>query len=136
MPLPLKQKHTDAVIAKLAGTSGFSTFDSNAPAPEDRPEKYVVVYPIPGGSRGGTLAGPFDDAEIVYQVTCVGQTRQQAEWVRDKVEAALLTGITVSGRHIPLVRPEGGDDGTYRDDTVTPPLYYTTPRYRVHTTPA
>jgi hypothetical protein len=135
MPVLEKRHHTAAVIAKLAA-AGLDVGDGVAPGGDTPPEKYVVVYPLPGGSREGTLAGPWDDAELVYQLTCVGITRLQAEWVRDKAEAAMLTGLTVTGRNIALVRPDEGDSGTYRDDTQTPPLYYATPRYRIYTTPA
>jgi hypothetical protein len=134
MPTPLeKRKHTDAVIAALQA-AGLTVGDGIAPTGAEA--KYVVVYPIEGGNRTGTLAGPFDDAELVYQLTCVGDHRWQAEWVRDKAEAALLSGLTVAGRHIPLVSPDEGDSGIRRDDSVTPALYYATPRYRIRTTPA
>lgn len=131
MSLPALREHTAAVIARLQGL-GLAVGDGEAPA--GNPEKYAVVYPIVGGSSSGVLAALHDDAVLIYQVTCVGTTRLQAQWVEDKA-MGLLAGFTVSGRSIPYVDVENYG-GLFRDDTTSPPRYYTTPRFRFTSTPA
>jgi hypothetical protein len=127
--LPLVRKHTDAVITALTG-AGLSVGD--AVAPDDTPP-YVVVYHV-FDRREGTLGAPDDDAAITYQVTCVGLSRKQAEWLADKVGERLATGITVTGRSVPRIAPEPGSGSVFRDDDVTPPFFYCTPRFRVMST--
>lgn len=129
--------HTDAVIAALVA-GGLLVGDGTAPQDGGRQEdgsfvQYVVVYRIPGGSRSGNLDDPYGDAEFIYQVTCVGSSRRQAEWLADKAEV-LLAGVTVTGRQI-SVAPHG-NPGEAREDDVTPSIFYMTPRYRLRTTPA
>ena len=115
-------------VAKLQSL-GLTVGDAAAPA---SPPPYVVVYQIPGGGFSGQLGRINDDAEIVYQVTCVGVSRQQAEWLEDKANG-LLTGITVSGRSIPLIRTDGLG-GIRRDDSIQPPVFVATPRFRFYST--
>lgn len=131
MTLPVVREHTDAVIAALQA-AGLSVGD--AVAPEDTPP-YVVVYRVFDG-RSGTLGAPDDDAAITYQITCVGGSRQQAEWLADEVAEKLATGLTVTGRSVPRIAPEDGSGAVFRDDDVTPPVFYCTPRFRVLSTTA
>lgn len=129
-PVASLRVHTDAIIAALE-TAGLTVGDADA-AGLSAP--YVVVYSIPGGRVSGTLANPHEDAEIVYQVTCVGSTREQAEWLADK-SMTLLDGLSVAGRSIAFVDADGFP-GTRRDTDVTPPVFVSTPRFTVTTTPA
>lgn len=134
----LLRKHTDAVIAALEGAA-LVVGDHEAPEgagrqPDETFDKYVVVYKIPGGKRSGNLDDPDGDAELIYQVTCVGSSRNEAEWLADKVDVTLRAGISVAGRDV-TVRPDG-THGLPRDDNVTPPIFSATPRFRVKTTPA
>jgi hypothetical protein len=130
MSLPALRDHTAAIVARLAAL-GLAVGDGEAPhvAPP-----YTVVYPITGGASYGTLGAPDDDAELVYQVTCVGTTRLQAEWLEDKT-MGLLAGFTVTGRSIARVDIENYG-GVFRDDSKSPPLYSAVPRFRVYSTPA
>lgn len=122
--------HTDAVIAALEAV-GLTVGDATAAG---LTPPYAVVYKIEGGEFAGSLQDPFEDADLVYQVTSVGRTREQAEWVADKA-MVLLDGVTVNGRSIALVSPDGGP-GVRRDDDVSPPLFYATPRFRLKSTPS
>lgn len=131
MTVPSLRSHTDAFIAALEAI-GLEVGDATAPVP--RPEKYVVVHTIPGGRISGTLENPHEDAEIVYQATCVGSTRRQAQWVTDKA-MQILNGFLVDGRAITFVDIDGVPD-VRQDTTLTPPLYYSTPRFRVRSSPA
>lgn len=123
--------HSDAVIAALEG-AGLTVGDGTA---DGLTVPYAVVYNISGGRMSGNLDDPFEDADLVYQVTCVGRTREQAEWVADKATVTLVAGFSVAGRSIVLVTPEGGP-GTRADRDVTPPVYFSTPRYTIKSTPA
>jgi hypothetical protein len=137
--------HADGVIAALTA-DGVVVGDGDKPSVPygARPEAggspahfiaYCIVYPMPG-TYDGTLAEQNDDADLVYQVTCVGATRDACQLVEDRVNTALLAGaITVTGRSITQVRLDIGG-GVRRDDTVQPPVFISTPRYRVSSTPA
>lgn len=132
----LFREHTDAVIAALEAQ--LTVGDAVAPKGAGRQEdgdfsKYVVVYRITGGNRSGNLDDPDGDGEFIYQVTCVGESRQQAEWLVDKAEE-LLANVALEDRDV-TVRPHS-NPGVLRDDTVTPPIFYATPRFRLKTTPA
>lgn len=96
---------------------------------------YLVVYPIGGGRRNGSLGDPFADAELVYQITAVGRLPDGVRWLTGRIEAALL-GVTVAGRTISQVVPEDLE-GVFADRDVGPPHpFYSTPRYRLRSTPA
>lgn len=129
MSLPLLRKHTDGVIAKLE-TLTFPIGDAVAPASVP----CAVVYDIPGGRSYGTLENPNEDADLVYQVTCVGETREQASWVADKVIDALLPGFTVADRHIARVTIDSFPS-VRRDESASPHVFIATPRFRVISTP-
>jgi hypothetical protein len=101
----------------------------DAEKPQGAVTKYCVVYPIPGGSVSGSLGDPEGDAELVYQVTCVGRTREQAEWVVNKA-MGLTAGFNVVDRHIARVFLDT-PSGVTRDDQADPPLFYATPRFKV-----
>lgn len=134
----LFRAHTDAVITTLTN-AGLTVGDGEAPEgagrqPDGTFDKYVVVYRIPGGARGGRLDGTFVDGELIYQVTCVGGSRKSAEWLADEVDEALLAGVAVTGRSIRVI-PHGNPGGA-REDNETPAIFNATPRYRLKTTPS
>jgi hypothetical protein len=132
------REHTDAVIAALEAV-GLLVGDGEAPT-EDHGHQddgsfinYVVVYPLPGGTRSGNLDDPYGDAQLPFQVTCVGRSRRQAQWLLDEVEV-ILDGVTVAGRSIHPM-PDS-NPGVVRDDDLGKPLFYATPRYKLKTTPS
>jgi len=131
--LPVVREHTDAVIAALEA-AGLTVGD--AVAPDDTDPPYVVVYAIAGGGSTGTLARPDDDAFLVYQATCVGTSREQAEWLADKaLELLGPDAVAVPGRRVCRVSLDM-HGGIQRDDNVTPPVFWSAPRFRMTTTPA
>lgn len=142
--------HTDAIVDALDVM--LKVFDAGAPdlnvipggfgwgwqgTPGDsefRP--YCIVYPLPGGLFDGPLGCPDDDASLVWQVTCVGATRGQCEWVADQVAAVLIgQTLNVANRFIFRIWADMAGGGVRRDDTVQPPVFIATPRYRVDSTP-
>jgi hypothetical protein len=135
--MPSLRDHTDAVIARL---EELDLLVGDAKKPEGAGDqddgsfvKYAVVYPIAGGTSSGTLGDLHGDAELIYQVTCVGKSREQAQWVADAA-LGLLDGLSVPERHIPFIALDI-PPGIERDDKQTPPLFIAAPRFRIITTP-
>lgn len=143
--------HTDAVVLALR-TAELTVFDAAPPALDEvgggadwgwqgpRPgagrfKPYVIVYPLSGGTFDGTLGCPDDDAELVWQVTCVGADRRQCEWTADKVNGALVgQRLDVAGRYVSRLEQEM-TGGARRDDTVQPPVFIAVPRFRASSAP-
>lgn len=139
--------HTSAVVDVL--DAELKTFDGGAPENpggqgwgwQDTPggstfKAYYVVYPLPGGVFDGPLGCPDDDASLIFQVTCVGSTRPQCEAAADRA-LSLLVGqpLTIAGRYVTRVQADMAQGGARRDDTVQPPVFIATPRFRVDSVP-
>lgn len=101
---------------------------------EDLTAPFAIVYPISGISEGPAGRGRNDDAVSTVQVTYVGVTREQAEWLRDKGRTALAAGVTVDGRHVFLTDLE--DQGVRRNDALPTPEFYAVDRYPLWHTPS
>lgn len=130
--------HDQAVLTALE-TIGKPVGFAEAPAgalegvQEGTGPDYLVVFPLPSGLRDGNLADPYTDADLVYQITCVGRLASGARWLVSRVETALL-GATITGRAVLQVIPE--DPGAVRADTdVEPAVFIATPRFRIQTVP-
>jgi hypothetical protein len=126
---------TDAVIALLEAvglTVGDAVGETETGTKLTAP--YVVVYP---GSAmfDGPVHGQDDDASGLYQLTCVGSARQQAEWVRDEARDAFTT-LTLADRELTQPPELEFSQGVRRDNDVEPPLFYAVDLYRVRSTPA
>lgn len=120
---------TEPADSGWAGAPGQSLF---------RP--YAVLWPITGGSTDGTLLHPDEDAQTLYQVTGVGSTVEQAEWVSDVARTTLTTPGAVditdpSDTRVVQTVTVDTLGGCRRDDDVVPPLWVTADRYRVISTP-
>lgn len=139
MTVVLPLAHDLAVIAALETTTrpvGFAEAPDGAlEAVQGRPvgPGYFIVYPVQGGGRDGSLADPFADAELVYQITTVARTAQEVRWLVGLIEPA-LAGLEVDGRVVWQVEPEDG--GVLLDRDVDPPVFYSTPRFRLRSSPA
>lgn len=138
MTHPLAMEHDLAVVAALASIGrevGYAAAPGDALAAliAGGPG-YMIVYPIPGGWRDGPVADPYTDVEAVYQVTCVDRLPEGVQWLADRCLDA-LSAVTVTGRTVLWVTPEALS-GVTRDDTLAvEPLYMSTPRFRIATTP-
>lgn len=133
---PLVRLHTDAVLARLGdapdeGGLGLKVGDAKAPAGGP---PYAVLYAIAGGATSGTLGELDADAELIYQVTCVGNSRKQAEWLADEAKG-LLEGLIVAGRSIPRIALDS-NPGIAVDNEQTPPIFTVPVRFRIFTTPS
>lgn len=121
MPTPLVLRvHTDALIAALSAASlsvGDAVRNDQA---DDKgstlPPPCVVVYSMPSNLRQPKLDDWTAHHRLAYQLTCVGSSRVQAEWVADEAEAAVNGGFAVSGRSLDAIWPQRGplrrDDDT------------------------
>ena len=122
---------TDAVVANLAA-AGLTVGDGQAP---DAGFPHVIVYPIPDDGRDGPSNDRHADVRHQYQLTCVGQYRDQAEWVSDEARTALTTTpITVAGFTVMGV-DEGLAGGTSREDDESPPVFNVADTYVIWMTP-
>lgn len=144
MTLPLIEDHDTAVVAAIAA-AGLTVDLARKPdgggwqgaAGESDFVYYAIVYPLPGGSRDGSAARPYDDITLPYQVQCIGDTASAVRAVVDLVEAALVdTRIAVAGRFVEPVEPSDSGGLTREDETSEEPLFYATPRYEITTRPA
>lgn len=106
------------------GQPGIGTFQA-----------YCQVFPIPGGSRFGTIAEPEQDATLLFQVTCVAATRAACEELVDAVSAAAHhSNWEVPGRSIERVIHDYGSAHVRPVDDpepTAPSLWVATPRFRV-----
>lgn len=141
--------HTTAIVDALDADPDFFTFDAGLPQEpggkgwgwQGTPggsafKPYVGVFPLPGGVFDGTLGCPDDDASLIWQVTCVGATRAQCEATVDRVNSILIgQPLTVPDRWISRVWADMAGGGARRDDTVQPPVFIATPRYRAESSP-
>lgn len=143
MSLPVLRTHTDAILGHLETQTSLPVGDAVAPDDIEDASGFIphlVLYPIVGGHLDGTVANPDEDAALRFQVTAIGETREQAEWAADRARAALLsTALTVTDRRVTRVYNEftGGttrDDETREDAGMS--LFYAVDRYVVLTTPA
>lgn len=130
--------HTSAFVAAveaLGVTTGDGGGDAQGPVQKDLTLPYAVVHAV-GSSFDGPMGDLDADAFAITQVTFCGETREQAQWLQDKVRSGLVgTVLTVAGRSLGTVRmhmerPAG------RDTTVTPYVWWAVDQYRVFSTPS
>ncbi|HEX9991353.1 MAG TPA: hypothetical protein VGB14_00355 [Acidimicrobiales bacterium] len=99
-----RRKVTQALIDMLAAATTRPVGDLDRPPAGVEP--FAVVYPIPGGSSDGPAQWPHADVDRVYQVSSVGKDRWQAEWMADKVRAAIL-GRNGNGAYVNPITVDG-----------------------------
>lgn len=78
---------TDEILTVVAAATGKQLGDGTAPASPVFP--YGVLYPLPSPTHDGDLATPDRDRGWLYQVTSVGATRVQTQWMADEIETAM-----------------------------------------------
>lgn len=107
MNVPSQQEVTDALLAMLnAGLpNGVDAGDHRAPEPIAYP--YVILYAVPGGRyTGPPLVAPYSDAWFVYQISSVGERRDQAQRTADTVRNLMVghdltTGALATALNLP-----------------------------------
>jgi hypothetical protein len=138
---PSLATHASAIVSKLEA-AGLVVGDAGPPTVEHGYRQhrgwtaYAIVYPLTGGQFDGSLEAVNEDADLLYQVTCVAGSRATVQALEDAVNAALLPGVfTIDGRSVMACRHESTGNPR-RDASVNPPAFLSTPRYRLSTTPA
>lgn len=135
----LLDDHTQALLDALAAAP-FSVGDGVAPRNADKSEidpPYVVLYSITGGRFDGPLNDSQADVSLVYQITAVGETRQQAQVAIDVCRDLMKkANVTVTNRRVRDLRHLTPNSGVIRDDDLPNPLFYGYDRYELDTTPA
>ena len=98
------------------------------------PLPYVVFYSAPGRDNDARQSGQVAGRVIVFQLTGVGETREQAEWVLDKART-VLSRKRLNGNLI--IRDDLDQLVGRADDYTQPgggPLFYGVDRYGVAVT--
>lgn len=89
MTTPARHSVTEMLLTLLRRGTGKQVGDYELPADAEYP--YAILYPIPGGGFDGPpLQSSESDALFTYQVTSVGLSRKQAEWMGDRVRATVV----------------------------------------------
>jgi len=114
-----------AVTTLLAGT-GKSV--GQAQRPEAGVAPYMVLYPLPDTRNEGGLSDPHQIAVQTFQVTCVGDTMAEAQWMQAKAREALL-GVTPAFTGATPIELQLGS-GVLRDDDGV--VFYTTDRFTIY----
>lgn len=138
MAVPDPSRITDALIAALTDACERPFGDAEAP-PDDTGDTltvpsypYGIVELVPGGGIDGDASQPAGMANLVYQITTVGQTRQQAERLLGRAHLHLLATaaagwampITAAGHDV-ITRGVDSLGGTTREG----PLFNAVARY-------
>lgn len=135
----LLEDHTEAILALLRSTT-LEVGDGVAPRNVDKSEidpPFATLYPLIGGTFDGPLSDSQADISLMYQVTAVGQTRQQAQVILDIIRAVFKReNLTITNRVVRDIRLASPYSGTVRDDDLPVPLFYGYDRYEVDTTPS
>lgn len=114
---------TDALALALLRDAGLNVHDGYVRDSDENtktisaPLPYVVYYTTPGRPIVPRTGGVARSRAVEFQVTAVGSTREQAQWARQKAEAALHgVSVEVNGR---LRRISRTEDNVFigRDDT-------------------
>lgn len=102
-------------------------------APEPTPQRYAVLYASPGSRTAGDVAGTYDLTEHRFQVTSVGSTPAQVDWVAQRTENALL-GLVLTVPGLSCGPIEGYEPDLIRrdDDNPNGPVFYGTRSYVLH----
>ena len=117
----------DALVARLETATTRPIGDGEEP--DDTTEPYAIVYSLSDEPPEGPLDDPTEVVGDAFQVTCVGSSRRQAQWMQQKVRAALLGWTpTVAGVGTFPIQPLTGS-GVDRDTAVSPPVFFTTDRF-------
>lgn len=101
---------TTGVVELLERGTAKQVGDHKAPVrPVDDDDfyPYCIVYSIPGGRLSGSLANQHEDGELVFQVTSVGLTRRQAEWMADRVRQVWCARAVSGVFQVPFISPPG-----------------------------
>lgn len=102
---------------------------------------YGIVYPINDGRYWGGLGAPEANAAFVFQVTSVGATSDQCEWLSDRVRSVILgrtsadafnTALTLTAPFIVTCRESESGAGTMARNDI---MWSTTESFSFYVSP-
>lgn len=126
----------DDILALLGDVENLNVHDGSVDVDEEAKVvrvalPYVVYWSSPGFDNDERFSGQVVGRVTDFQLTGVGEDRNQAKWVLDKARAA-LSRKRVNGR---LIRRDDDNQMVRRDDDLTrpggEPLFYGVDRYSV-----
>jgi len=122
----------NAIVTRLVTQTSKPV--GNAVRPDGATAPYAVVYPLPDRATFGTLTDANQISLQLFQVTCVGDTMEEAQWMQQKTRLALLGWVpSVTGWVPNRVELDQGS-GVIRDDD-GPVVFYTTDRFSLYVDP-
>jgi hypothetical protein len=84
----------DAVLQLVrAALDPVTVYDAKVPAStatEPLPARYAVIYPSPGMRYWEDLGHTSDCYRLTWQITSVGSTRPEAEWIAARARDSLV----------------------------------------------
>lgn len=102
---------------------------------KDRPTRYVTFFTNSGFREAERFTGPQVTSTQTFTVHSVGTTADQAQFMAEKVFAAVLDRVlVVPGRVCRRVR-HASSQPVQLDTDVTPPLFYCVDEFDVTSTP-
>lgn len=116
-----------AITARLQTSTNKAVGQGVAP---DTTRPHMVLYPWPDIATEGSLSDPHQIAITRFQVTCVGDSMEEAQWMQHQVRLALIGWVPdLEAGTTPVELDEGS--GVERDDQLTAGLWITTDRFRL-----
>lgn len=131
---------TSALLIALRST-GFPVGEHEAPVPTPTDKPYAILYVIGGGfAFGPPLVDHTQNAGLVYQVTTIGQRRDQVEKCADRMRQAVL-GRSGTGAYSTAITPVGlkvidRDLDSFAGLDKVDEIWSSSERYRLTVTPA
>lgn len=113
-------------ITTLLATTGKEVGGAQRPEAADPP--YMVLYPLPDDRNEGSISDPHQIAIQLFQVTCVGDTMAEAQWMQAKSREALLGVIPAFAGATPIELALGSVVLRDPDGVV----FYTTDRFTIY----
>lgn len=99
---------------------------------------YAVFYPLGATGFDGSLSPDDLDSDVSpsTQITFIGETPEQVQWLQGKVRAGVVgKQLVVAGRELGVIRLRD-EQPARRDDNVNPFVYWSADQYGCFSTPA
>lgn len=128
----------DEILAELRaldwGTSPPSIYD--AKVPDSPATRYAVLYCDPGSRAAESLCQESDSFTFRFQITSVGQTRPEAEWIAARVQTITDRRLSVTGFSLDPIRNAGSQPIRWDDRIPDRVVMYGTDQFTITGTKA
>lgn len=108
----------------------------DAETPNEAALPRVVLYADQGASTRDTLCATPDGTVVTIQTTCIGETREQAGWMLDKVTELVENKRPAVDGFVCSPVQNLFANLPRRDDDVDPPVFYAVTTWRFTAVPA